>query len=108
MNDMIKQYSFSAADRLANGKMLNVLERKIRKRRNQLAVLTYHRVAEPGATPNLDPGLISASPPQFAEQMEYLATRCHVVSLHEVLEVRRTGKTLRPRSVRRVSRCSVG
>ncbi len=41
--------------------------------RNLLSVLTYHRVAEVDETPHLNPGLISASPAMFAEQMEILA-----------------------------------
>ncbi len=53
--------------------------------RNLLSVLTYHRVAEVDETPHLNPGLISASPAMFAEQMKVLARHYNVVSMEDVL-----------------------
>lgn len=66
-------------------------------RPDQLAVLTYHRVAEPDD--RLYPGLISATPTVFAEQMAWLARRRRVITLAELLERREDGQALPARSV---------
>ncbi|MCG8604777.1 polysaccharide deacetylase family protein [bacterium] len=55
------------------------------KHRNLLRVLTYHRVAAMGETPQLNAGLISATPAAFVDQMEILAQDYHVVSMQTVL-----------------------
>jgi peptidoglycan/xylan/chitin deacetylase (PgdA/CDA1 family) len=65
----------------------------------QLTVLTYHRVDDPGARPDLDPGLISATPAEFERQVEWLARATTPVSLDDVLAVRRGEGTLPPRAV---------
>ena len=62
-----------------------------------LAVLTYHRVDEPGD--DLHPGMISATPAAFARQVALLARSYHVVGLDEVLARREGGSALPPRSV---------
>jgi len=67
--------------------------------RNTLRVLTYHRVANPEDTPTLNPRLISATPAVFAQQMEYLARRYHVVSLPQVHAAVVSGATLPRRAV---------
>lgn len=54
-----------------------------------MPVLTYHRVEDPERLPWDDPALISATPPEFALQMEYLAARRRVLSLRELLAIRR-------------------
>jgi peptidoglycan/xylan/chitin deacetylase (PgdA/CDA1 family) len=64
-----------------------------------LRVLTYHRVAEPGTTPYLHPGLISATPTGFEEQVRFLAAHYAVVSMEEVLEAWTTQRQLPRRSV---------
>jgi len=64
-----------------------------------LRVLTYHRVAEPGATPHLHPGLISATPTGFEEQARFLAANYTVVSMEETLEAWTTKRRLPRRSV---------
>jgi len=51
----------------------------------RLRVLTYHRVANPGGDPSLDPRMISATPEGFALQMEHLRRHYAPVSLPEVL-----------------------
>ena len=50
-----------------------------------LRILTYHRVDEPEARPWLDPGLISATPESFREQMGYLATHYQPVTIKDVI-----------------------
>ncbi len=54
-----------------------------------LRVLTYHRVDEPSAEPDLDPGLISATPDEFRVQMRLVAKHYHPVSLRTVLAAQR-------------------
>lgn len=63
--------------------------------------MTYHRVAEPDARPWLDPGLISATPQAFDEQMEYLANHYNVVRITDVMSALETrdNKALPPRAV---------
>jgi peptidoglycan/xylan/chitin deacetylase (PgdA/CDA1 family) len=59
-----------------------------------LRVLIYHRIAEPGASPHLDPALVSATPGVFAQQMQYLAARFSVVGLPDVLHAFQSGTAL--------------
>ena len=54
-----------------------------------LRALEYHRVDEPSAEPDLDPGLISATPQEFRSQMELIAERYKVVSIRDVLAAQR-------------------
>jgi len=65
----------------------------------RLAVLTYHRVDEPDGAPLLYPGLLSATPAEFEEQMLFVATRYRPISLAELLEVRRGRADLPRRAV---------
>ena len=62
------------------------IDRIAPRRRGVLSILTYHRVDEPAARPDLLPSLISASPAAFAEQMTMVARAFDVVSLGEVLD----------------------
>jgi peptidoglycan/xylan/chitin deacetylase (PgdA/CDA1 family) len=75
------------------------LERAARPHPHLLAVLTYHRVDDPSTSPLLYPGLISAQPAEFEEQMRFLASQCRPISLTELLAVRRGEARLEPRSV---------
>lgn len=50
-----------------------------------LAVLTYHRIDEPGVRPELHPGLLSATPAGFRSHIEALAARWTPVSLDQVV-----------------------
>ena len=68
-------------------------------RSNILRVVTYHRVAEPNERPWLNPGLISATPDLFAQQMDVLAREYQVVSMHDVLAAVREGRRLPERAV---------
>lgn len=64
-----------------------------------LRVLTYHRIAEPGDTPDLDPVLVSATPAVFRKQMLHVRDRYHPVTLAQVHEAFHLGRPLPPRSV---------
>jgi len=66
---------------------------------NSLRVLEYHRVADPKASPVLDPRLISATPETFNQQMRHLARHYQVVSLEDVLEAAKNGTRLPNRAV---------
>ncbi len=79
--------------------LVGALERLERPRSNVLTVLMYHRVDEVGAEPDLDPSLLSATPQGFARQIEHLARTRHLVSMPELLAVRRKEASLPPRSV---------
>jgi peptidoglycan/xylan/chitin deacetylase (PgdA/CDA1 family) len=80
-------------------RVVDLLERFDRPRRSILAVLTYHRVAHPGEAPDLDPGLVSATPQEFALQMRYLAKTGRVVSIDDVLGARRGNGHLPPGAI---------
>jgi peptidoglycan/xylan/chitin deacetylase (PgdA/CDA1 family) len=75
------------------------LERIAPWRRGVLAVLTYHRVDDPAAHPELLPGLVSATPTAFAEQIADLARHYRPVSMAEILEAIDEPRRLPPRAV---------
>lgn len=66
------------------------------RRRDTLAVLTLHRVA-PAA--GVVPGLLSATPEGFERLLDVAADRFRVLAIDEVLERRRGGPRLPPRSL---------
>lgn len=75
------------------------LERLAPWRRGVLAVLTYHRVDDPAARPDLLPTLISATPATFAEQIDDLARNFTPVSMAEVLAGLAEPRRLPPRAI---------
>jgi peptidoglycan/xylan/chitin deacetylase (PgdA/CDA1 family) len=79
--------------------LVAALEHVGRPRPGVLPVLTYHRVDVLGGSPLLYPGLISAEPAAFEEQMRFLATHRRPLSLAELLAVRRGEADLPLRSV---------
>jgi peptidoglycan/xylan/chitin deacetylase (PgdA/CDA1 family) len=64
-----------------------------------LRILTYHRIDSPNRRPDLDPGLISASPAAFAEQVAYVARKYDPVDLAQLFEARNGGSPLPTRAV---------
>jgi len=64
-----------------------------------LRILTYHRIDEPGRRPDLDPGLISASPAAFAKQVDFVARNYQPVDLMQLLEARDGGSPLPRRAI---------
>lgn len=96
---MIQNVLTFATSSAAGSRFVTLLERASGGRPNLLPVLTYHRVDEPGARPELDPSLISATPEAFDRQMRHLATHYRLVSMPELLEAYRTGNRLPRRSV---------
>ena len=79
------------------GAVVDLLERLVPGRPDSLAVLTFHRVAGPGA--DVAPGLLSATPEGFVELLEMIARRHVVVSIDDVLRRAGGGAALRPRSL---------
>jgi peptidoglycan/xylan/chitin deacetylase (PgdA/CDA1 family) len=79
--------------------LIGALERSAPWRRGVLAVLTYHRVDDPEARPDLSPALLSATPTAFAEQIVDLARHYRPVSMAEVLDAIDDPRRLPPRAV---------
>lgn len=92
---VLKTFAFQFLDRPGFLPLL----RHVGAGRNHLYVLGYHRVDEPHRRPWLDPSLISATPDQFAEQMEFIAAHYTPVSAEEVVTAIETGRSLPPRAV---------
>ncbi|MFV1968513.1 MAG: polysaccharide deacetylase family protein [Pirellulaceae bacterium] len=78
---------------------VGLLEKLGDRKTQLLRVLTYHRVDEPDANPNLYPNLIGATPEGFDWQMSYLAANYRVVSMADVLDALVHGVPLPPKSV---------
>jgi hypothetical protein len=70
---LIRRTSSFAANSAAFSQSVALLERVDGRRPDLFRVLMYHRVDEPDAHPALYPGLISATPAAFDQQMRYLA-----------------------------------
>jgi peptidoglycan/xylan/chitin deacetylase (PgdA/CDA1 family) len=81
------------------GWLMAGLELSARPSPGTLAVLTYHRVGDPARSPDLYPGLISATPSGFEEQIRFLASNHRPLSLEELLAVRRGERDLPLRAV---------
>ncbi len=76
---------------------LHALERLDRGGRPLLRVLTYHRVDEPEAQPDLSPVLLSATPATFARQMEHVARSYDVIGVDTLLAYFADRQPLPPR-----------
>ena len=74
-----------ASGRVADG-LVRLVEQAVPWRPGVLAVLTYHRVDEPDARPDLLPTLLSATPAAFEAQIRCLVDRYTPVSMAEVLD----------------------
>ena len=100
MKKLVKRIALQTVHHSAFDRFVSLVERTGGESSGLLRVLTYHRVDWPDAQPQLDPGLISATPAAFEEQMAYLAENCHVLSIPELLEIIRDRQmTLPPRAV---------
>ncbi len=61
---------------------------------NEVPILTYHRVTATGNNYPFDGNLISASPKTFYQQMKYISSNYHPVSMAEFIEAVDGNKTL--------------
>jgi peptidoglycan/xylan/chitin deacetylase (PgdA/CDA1 family) len=64
--------------------VLRLLEQTIARRQPGLVVLTYHRIADPGADLFYDP-VISATPESFRAQVKWLHNRVRLLTLDELI-----------------------
>lgn len=94
----MKRIAGRAAELLARTGVLRALETLDRATR-RVAILVYHRIDEPAAEPDLDPGLVSATPADFRAQMEVLATHAHPISLAQLIDAHLEQRPLPPRAV---------
>jgi peptidoglycan/xylan/chitin deacetylase (PgdA/CDA1 family) len=85
VKSFIKQSMSLATQSEAFEKFVSLLEHADGQSSGLLRVLTYHRVDEPAARPWLDPGLISATPKAFDEQMRYLSTHYTIVTVSDII-----------------------
>jgi len=74
--------------------ILGLMERVSATWRPGLVVLTYHRIAEPGAGPFYDP-VISATPESFRAQIDWLRTHVRILTLDELVAWVETGSPAR-------------
>lgn len=72
------------------------MARVVPRRRDVLAVLTFHRVAP---TARVVPGLLSATPQSFAHLLEVIGDQFRVLPIEALLERERGGGALPPRSL---------
>ena len=79
--------------------MAGTFDRLIPRARGMLTILTYHRVDEPGARPDLMPNLVSATPSGFAEQMAMVARHFDPVGLPDIVASIDQPTRLPPRAV---------
>ena len=77
----------------------SVIDRALPRRPGVLTILTYHRVDEPSARPDLMPSLISATPAGFRGQMTLVARQFDPVSMQDVLASLDDPSRLPPRAV---------
>ena len=70
--------------------LVGLLERVAAAARPGLIVLTYHRIAEPGADPFYDP-VISATAESFRSEIEWLRRHVRVLALPEVVSMMESG-----------------
>ncbi len=79
----MKVLAGNAAAVLARCGILSALEALDRDAK-RIRVVAYHRIDEFDAEPDLDPGLISATPADFRAQMEEIAQRYNAISLEQL------------------------
>lgn len=81
------------------GAAVDLLDRVARRAADALPVLMYHRVAPRDGDHGFDPVLLSATPDAFADQIERLSRTSRLLSLDDVIAIRRGGHRLPERAV---------
>ncbi len=94
----VKRIVGSLADSRLSQRMMHHAER-LALHAASLRVLAYHRIDDPNQTPALYPGLVSATPTEFARQIEFLKSNADVVSLADVEAAFQGEVVLPPRAV---------
>jgi len=99
MTAIFKHVLQNAGDTALVSRFVSFLEHVNPAIDNRLQVLTYHRIDDPEACPDLAPSTLSATPAMFRQQMAHLDLRYRVVSLAEVMAAVRGESRLPPRAV---------
>jgi peptidoglycan/xylan/chitin deacetylase (PgdA/CDA1 family) len=73
---------------------LNFVQESLRGSDQSVYILAYHRVDDLDHRPWLDPGLISATPRQFEDQMRLVASRYHPITAVDLVEAAHGGNPL--------------
>lgn len=95
---MIKRIASLAVHSSAFDRFVRLMEKNGRQQPHLLRILTYHRVDEPDAHPDLYPR-VTVSPRAFEAQMCYLAEKYRVISVPELLFLSHRGDDLPPNTV---------
>ena len=66
--------------------LLDILQKISIRNGQSVYILSYHRVTEYDSRPWLVPGLISATPQQFEEQMKLVATKYNPISIQDLID----------------------
>ncbi|MFN3148513.1 polysaccharide deacetylase family protein [Bremerella sp.] len=98
MNRVFSQCALGLVNSWAGSSFLSSIESRDRCD-NILRVITYHRVDDPGENPHLYPGVHSATPEQFAAQLDQLQACANIVSLDDVLDAIEGRRRLPAKSV---------
>lgn len=96
---MIKKLIFRIAQSNTFGNVIKKLETTYNSKPDLLRVLTYHRVEDLSDHPALYPGLISSTPRDFANQMDFLANNYNVISIETLLNLLHKQAHLPERSI---------
>jgi len=99
MDRVLRTCIDSTAGNFLLGSFVGALSLLGDRKKGLLRVVTYHRVDELSSRPDFHRGVLSATPQQFSEQMQFLARCCNVVSMEEVLDAIDNQRDLPPRSV---------
>ncbi len=85
MADRLRRIVAAAGRGPLAGAASTLVDRALPRRPGVLTILTYHRVDEPDARPDLMPNLISATPADLAAQVAMVAREFDPVSMLDVL-----------------------
>lgn len=94
----MKAVAGAAASVLARTGLLDWLERSDHDH-DRVRIIAYHRVDDLEAEPDLDPGLVSATPADFRSQVELIARHYHPIGLAELVAAQKGEATLPERAV---------
>jgi peptidoglycan/xylan/chitin deacetylase (PgdA/CDA1 family) len=94
MPALVKRALSATAETAMFARFVSLVERLHQTRTNAVQVLTYHRIDDPRARPDLAPTTLSATPAVFERQMAFLAKRHRVVTVDDVEQACYAGKRL--------------
>jgi peptidoglycan/xylan/chitin deacetylase (PgdA/CDA1 family) len=98
LNKAVKRLSLQVTNTSLFAQAVAILERMEGGQPNLVRVLTYHRVNQPSVSAAQYPRIM-VSPGVFAQQMRYLWSKYHVISIEELLDFYQGGRKLPLRAV---------